>query len=123
MQGDGAVDGSVPGPGDQGRQGGRHVAVVLAGDPAGAQEEALQAPGPVFLLGLDEGPELAQAMGAAGTVAHPFESEAGGQIVMDDDAFELLVETATSGGGAQDGERQIGRASCRERVEIGVVGG
>ena len=101
MEGDGAVEGSVPGPGGQGRQGGGHLAVVPAGDagdPAGAQEGALHGSGPVLLLDLGEGPEFGQVMGVAGTVAHPLEGEAGVPTVMDDDAGGLPVETAAPGG-------------------------
>ena len=39
--------------------------------------------------------------GRAGPVAHAFESEVGGVIVVDDDAGELLVEMAAPGGDAQ----------------------
>ena len=45
-------------------------------------------------------------MGVAGPVAHALESEVGGVIVMDDDAIELLVEMATPGGDAQDGQQR-----------------
>ena len=76
VEGDGAVEGSIPGPGDLGDQGGGHVAVILTGevgDPTGAQEEAVHTLGPVFLLDLDEGLEFAQVMGVAGAVAHPLD--------------------------------------------------
>ena len=61
---------------------------------------------PVFLLDLDQGLELAQVMGVAGPVAYALESEVGGVIVVDDDAVELLVDMAASGGDAQDGQQR-----------------
>ncbi len=48
-------------------------------------------------------------MGVAGAVAHALESEAGGVVVMDDDAVELLVDVAAPGGDAQDGEQRGAR--------------
>ena len=56
-----------------------------------ALKEAVHALCPVFLLDVDQGLEFAQVMGVAGAVAHALEGEVGGVIVMDEDAFEVLL--------------------------------
>ena len=118
VEGDGAVKDLIPGPRDPCHQGGGHVAVVLmgeAGGPVGASEQAMHAPGPVFLLDLDQGLEFAQVMSVAGAVAHALESEVAGVIVMDEDALEVLVDIAASGA------RCAGRSTmgCRARGASG----
>ena len=47
-------------------------------------------------------------MGVAGAVAHALEGEAGGVIVMDEDAFEVLFDIAASRADAQDGQEGCG---------------
>ena len=108
VEGDGTVDGAVPGSRETGHQGGGHLVAVLtgeAGSSVGALKEPMHPLCPVFLLDVDQGLEFAQVMSVAGPVAYALEREVGGVIVMDDDALEVLLDMAASGADAQDSQQ------------------
>ena len=60
--------------------------------------------------------EFAAVMGVAGGVAYPFETEVGGEGVMDQGALEVLADIAASGADAQHRERP-----CAEHVDPALV--
>ncbi len=69
-------------------------------------EEAVHAPGPVFLPDVDQDLEFAQVIGVAGRVTHAIEGKVTGVIVMDEGARDVPVDIAASGADAQDDQER-----------------
>ena len=88
----------------------------MGGGLPGAQEEGAHPLSPLFPIESCEGLEFAEVMGVASGVMHPFETEVGGEGVMDDDALEVLADIAAAGADAQGRERL-----CAEHVDPALL--
>ena len=66
----------------------------------------MHAAGPVFLLDVGQGLEVAPVMGVAGPVTHILKVKVTGEIVMNEDTRDVSVDIAGSGADAQDGQER-----------------